>query len=64
MRTVRGSTKANLEPVKERRRRSEMKDFSRRMADLIEKSEASGEKRMTMEEIERAVIRRRGGIYK
>ena len=40
-----------------------MNDFGRRMADAIEKSEASGEKRMTLEEINRELSRRRGGIW-
>ena len=55
---------ANPVRVQTRRSRSEMNEFGRKMADVIEKSEASGEKRMSMEEIEREVIRRRGGIYK
>ena len=41
-----------------------MNDFGRRMADAMEKSEASGGKRMTVEEINRELCRRRGGIYK
>lgn len=65
MRTVTTITKkTNAAPLTARRPRSEMNEFGRKMADAMEKSEASGEKRMTMEEIELEVIRRRGGIYK
>ena len=41
-----------------------MNDFGRRMADAMEKSEASGGKRMTVEEINRELSRRRGGMYR
>ena len=64
MPTARTETKRNPEPTKARRPRSEMNDFGRRMADAMEKSEASGEKRMTVEEINRELSRRRGGMYR
>jgi len=40
-----------------------MNAFGRKMADAIEKAAAANKEPMSMDEIEREVIRRRGGIY-
>jgi len=63
MRTVKAATKANPVAAKARRPRSAMNAFGRKMADAIEKAAAANRKPMSMDEIEREVIRRRGGIY-
>ena len=63
MRIVKTATKANPEPMRARRPRSEMNAFGRKMADAIEKAAAANKEPMSMDEIEREVIRRRGGIY-
>jgi hypothetical protein len=55
---------ARTEPAKARRPRSAMNAFGRKMADLIEKTEAANKRPMSMAQIEREVIKRRGGILR